>query len=295
MRVIPFAALAALLLLPVATAHVTVTATAPTAPLVVGVPTEIPVMVAASCAAVAAEYQAAGNTAFHFGLGPDTPPSLTGNGTAFEFTATGCDPQPAGDDPSTAAQVRIAGTVRVVASSMAPALTPLRLAVVVLNGEGNPESGEAAVEVQVAPFVNHTLQAGTPVAVGTGHRVPFTVAYQANAATLLAVTATVDGQAIPGPAPQLLPAPYLANKTVGQATFEVLVPEGMDGHLAVATSLVPVVGQAAAAQAGVELLPASHGDGGAHVEDEGQTHASPAAPLSLVVAAFLGLAARRKL
>src|ERR1041385_8639885 len=124
---LPLLAVAALLALPAAQAHVTITATAPKDPLVPGVATVIPVTASANCAVVLTEYNAMGKTTLHWGLAPDAAKYWSAKSDDVAFDATTCDPA----GPAT---VTVKGTIAVTPSMDAPALTPLGLTVTAYNG-----------------------------------------------------------------------------------------------------------------------------------------------------------------
>lgn len=125
------------LLLPTASAHLTVTAVTPTAPLVFGQATKIRVTVAANCATVLAEYQVEkSKTSLELELQAPAPSWLTGVGETVPFKAENC-----GADGN----VKSTGNVSITPSLLAPGLQQVNIS---FGAKG--ESGTATVPVTIA-------------------------------------------------------------------------------------------------------------------------------------------------
>lgn len=130
-------------LLPTASAHLTVTATAPTAPLVPGEATSIPVEFSANCAVVLAEYEVDGRSPLEVVLNPGTPAWIAGVGDKVPFTFDKC---------GTDGNVRGSGTIAVTPGPFAPGLQQVNLSIGAKNAKGAAEAGEALVPITIAYY-----------------------------------------------------------------------------------------------------------------------------------------------
>ncbi|MEA3202887.1 MAG: hypothetical protein QOI63_553 [Thermoplasmata archaeon] len=288
-------ALAALLALPAAQAHVTITAVAPKDPLVPGVAAVIPVTASANCAVVLAEYNAMGKNALHWGLAPDAAKYWSAASADVAFDGTTCDPA----GPAT---VTIMGTIAVTPSLQAPGLTPLGLTITAYNGASTtPEGGTPAIfNVTVAYTANVTIAAGTPVP-GAGqngsaaatYAVPITVTYSANAPSTLAFEGSATAGALAFPAAASLDSPSFTNKTTLTRTFSATFtpPAGAwtGADLTVMAKLTP---KGAAAPV-TSAMGTAHVTAPAPTASSGTSKASPAPSVAFPVA-LLGLALLRR-
>lgn len=215
-------ALLVLAMLPAASAHLTVTAVAPTEPLMPGVATAIPVTASASCATVAAEYQAMGETELYFG---QTPPGLSAFNTTSErvpFTMDQCQPVNT-SDPTTSATAYSTGNLFVTPSMTAPYGSSIPFSISVFgNDPTTPEGGDPAViDIRVAYYGNLSLMAQNIPEDITG---PVTLQIMAHVMSNGDSTLKVMAEPANGTVAAIAPVQVTAPATDGLAMRMVTIP-----------------------------------------------------------------------
>jgi hypothetical protein len=193
---------AGLVALPIASAHVVVTANAPKTPIPADAPTSVPITFSANCAVVLAEYEAMGNTELQI-IAKDPPAWLpaVGDKIPFEFSMCGTD-----------ANVRSTGNLVFTPGPLAPGLQPIQ---VIAMAEG--ESGEIAFNLTVAFLGLISIEPMAPVMVHNGTAAgELVLNITANAAGLLmfsTLAPAASGTFAGLPETQDMESPLLANTT----------------------------------------------------------------------------------
>jgi hypothetical protein len=146
-HIVAAAALLSFLVAPIASAHVTVTAEPPEGTIPADAPTSVPITLSASCATVAAEYEAAGKTELQL-IAEGAPEFLTIVGDQIPFTLDMCDPA----GPAT---VESTGNLVFTPGPLAPGLTPI-----MIKAKADGEAGEVFFNLTIAyrgSFTNASL------------------------------------------------------------------------------------------------------------------------------------------
>ncbi len=285
-----------------AQAHVTTTVDPLSAPLVVGVPTEVTVHFSEPCFEVLPQ-EAQGKDTVASGLAPDTPTLVAWTGQEVPFTSDLCEVDPAF---TTVAVVKATAKLTIVATASAPGLVPFDLPVTSYLGNGTEPGGSVPLNVTVAYYANGTLSAseaaGHAAHQGNGTAIELILDYATNADSLLTVEATSStGEILPIDTVAVSP-PSFSNKTRGaaNATAHFTPPaEWSTADLTFKAYLTPKAG-GAKVPVGVATLTLAndaaadtHGDGEGHEHDD-EAKDSPAPVFAFVGLGLVALAAMRR-
>lgn len=299
--------LAALAVAIPATAHVTVNVDPVTAPLAVGVPTNVTVRFSEPCFEMPIEL-ATGNDELTSILDPTAPGYVTGSGQSTAWGIDLCDPT----DPL--GRVDVGVPLTLVVDATAPGLTNISIPVNYLNANG--ESGEAALlNLTVAYFANGTLAAGK--AEESGHDAPgdavhaegqslhLTLDYTVNAPSLLTFEAVASTGEVHELDAVTVNPPSFTNQSRGElevnATFEPPA-NWTAADLTFTAYLTPTVGgprvQVASTQLTLRNDEAGHDDADDHDAD-GHTHEEdgnsiPSPAFALLAVALVAIVALRR-
>lgn len=279
------ALLAALILAPLAQAHVTITADSPSTPIPAFQETAIPVTFSANCAIVLAEYEANGNTELTITGGNNTPAWLAFTGDKIPFKTDMCDTTPTS---SSAGNVVSTGNLYVTPGAMAPAGRTTTFSVLAEN-----EAGEASVFLEVAAWANLTAQEFHDT-VDEGN-ITITVPFNITTNAALDLSFSVDNGTAPANVTLANPLLTGSNTADTNVSLDLNIPEGMDtvertltvtasyNGTTIATTTIPI-----------HLDDMSfHSDPDTH-DDPDHDHESPGVGVGLLVVALVGFAVRKR-
>lgn len=287
-----------------AAAHITVTVDAVTAPLVVGVPTNVTVHFSEPCFEVLPQ-EAQGQDTVMAGLSPDAPATMSWAGETVPFTTDMCETNPDPADPFGVAAVRTSAILTITPSADAPGLTNLTLPVTSYLGGGSEPGEVVDLAVTIAHYANGTLvaqTAGHAAHGANGNAIELVFDYTTNAESLLTIEATSSvGEVHEIDATRVTP-PAFDNRSSAQvkvpATFE---PPANWTHadLTFTAYLTPVAGGPRIEVATARLALANEDSGHGEEHDDGHVHDeaaedTPGPAFALVALALVALAAARR-
>lgn len=281
-------------------AHVTVTVDPLTAPLVVGVPTEVTVRFSEPCFEMPIE-AASGNDQLTAALAPGAPAYVTGAGETVPWSMDGCEPSTAPTDFG--GKVRQAAILAIVVDASAPGLSNLTIPVTYVNANGESTEG-VPLNVTVAYHANGTLAAseatghGHEPANATSHAITLALTYVTNAESVLTVEATTTSGEVAAISSVLVTPPSFDNKTsaVANLTATFTPPaQWTESTLTFKAYLTPRASDAKVPVGTATLMLANDAEDGAHTEHEHEdAEASPAPAFAFIALGLLAFASFRR-